>query len=48
MGRIVCVNKDNKIAPQNYMSTTKLEPRSILNLKHLSRLIKKFSAKFTQ
>jgi len=40
IGRMACINKDYEIASQSYMSAVKLEPRAVLNLKHLPRLVK--------
>lgn len=40
IGRMACINKDYKIATQNYMSAVKLEPMAVISLKHLPRLIK--------
>ncbi|QMU61590.1 MAG: glycosyltransferase [Gammaproteobacteria bacterium] len=40
VGRISCINKDYKIASQNYLNAAKLEPRAVLNLKHFPRLMK--------
>ncbi len=40
IGRMACINKDYKIASQSYMNALKLIPSSVVNLKHLPRLIK--------
>ena len=46
IGRKACIYKDYKIAAQNYLHAFKLKPRSILNMKHLPRMIKSIILQF--